>query len=296
MYNYAVITDAVEGLILVDVNTLVDGDPRNNFFKRAVTWNAGGVLTGARHVTIGGHFAYIATDAGLVTIDLNDPLKPVHTSTIPMNDARQSDLQFRYLFVTDAEGLKVLDVTKQAAPRLVAGAHVPMDNAQGLYLARTYAYVAAGAQGLMIVDIEKPEAPKLLKSFTYGGKMNDTQDVVIGSTNASLFAYIADGINGMKVLQLTSPDSQPNFYGFSPEPMPELIAWRQTKWPALGVSKGLDRDRAVDESGHQMAVFGRLGSRPFTRPEMENLFIGEDGKPFSVTDTPDMENYVSAPK
>ena len=39
IYNYAVITDAEEGLILVDVNTLQDGEPRNNFLKRALTWN-----------------------------------------------------------------------------------------------------------------------------------------------------------------------------------------------------------------------------------------------------------------
>ncbi len=296
IYNYAFITDAKEGLILVDVNTLADGDPRNNFFKRALTWNESEVLDGARHITLAGHFAYITTDAGLVTIDLSDPLKPVHTSTIAMNDARQSDVQFRYLFVTDAEGLKVLNITNQAKPKLVAGATVAMDNAQGLYLARTYAYVAAGTQGLMIVDIERPEAPKLYMVETADGKISDAQDVVVGSTNASLFAYVADGVNGMKILQLTSPDSQPNFYGFSPEPKPELIAWRKTKWPALGLAKGLDRDRAVDESGHQIAVFGRLGSRPFTRTEMEGLFLTKDGKPFSVTDKPDFVDYVSKPK
>jgi hypothetical protein len=53
IYSYAVITDSEEGLILVNVNTLADGDPRNNNLKRAVTWNEGGVLKGARHVTPG---------------------------------------------------------------------------------------------------------------------------------------------------------------------------------------------------------------------------------------------------
>ena len=36
----------------------------------------------------------------------------------------------------------------------------------------------------------------------------------------------------------------------------DLFEW------ALALSKGLDRDRAVDETGGQIAVFGRLGSRP----------------------------------
>ena len=38
-----------------------------------------------------------------------------------------------------------------------------------------------------------------------------SQDVIVGSTNASLFAYVADGRNGMKVLQLTSPGEPAQF-------------------------------------------------------------------------------------
>ena len=80
-----------------------------------------------------------------------------------------------------------------------------------------------------------------------------------------MIAYVADGKNGLKVVQLTSPESQPRFYGFSPDPKPELIAWYPTEYPAFALSKGLDRDRGVDETGNQIAVFGRLGSRPFTQ-------------------------------
>jgi hypothetical protein len=96
----------------------------------------------------------------------------------------------------------------------------------------------------------------------------------------------------LKVVQLTSPSTQPNFYGFSPAPMPELIAWARTPSPALSMSKGLDRDRGVDESGGQIAVFGRLGSRPFTRPEMERLFINSKGVPFKVSDSGSMNSWV----
>ena len=124
--------------------------------------------------------------------------------------------------------------------------------------------------------------------------MNDAEDVIVGSTNASLFAYVADGRNGLKVIQLTSPASQPNFYGFSPPPKPELIAWAKTRTPALALSKGLDRDRAVDETGHQIAVFGRLGSRPFNRPEMERFFLDAWDRPYRVTNAPDLAAWVAA--
>ena len=93
------------------------------------------------------------------------------------------------------------------------------------YVARTYAYVAAGNEGLVIVDVEKPGgACACYQRFTADGTLNDARDVIVATTNASLFAYVADGKNGLKVLQLTSPESQPKFYGFSPEPKPQLIA------------------------------------------------------------------------
>jgi hypothetical protein len=74
--------------------------------------------------------------------------------------------------------------------------------------------------------------------------------------------------------------------------MPELIAWAKTPSPALALSKGLDRDRAVDETGVNMAVFGRLGSRPFSRKEMERLFMTPKGIPYKVIDKPTMADYV----
>ncbi|HYG30831.1 MAG TPA: hypothetical protein VD887_11530 [Allosphingosinicella sp.] len=293
LYSYAVVTDAEEGLILVDVNTLADGDPRNNFLRRAVTWNEGNVLAGARHVTLAGRIAYVAAAAGLVVVDLDDPLHPRHLATVPLRDARASAIQFRYLWVTTADGVQLLDVTDLSRPRLIPEATFAMADARRLYLARTYAYVAAGADGLVILDVTNPERPRGGPPIAWpAGQAPDASDVIVGSTNASLFAYVADGRNGFKLFQLTSPESQPNFYGFSPRPVPQLIAWARTPSPALALSKGLDRDRAVDETGNQIAVFGRLGSRPFTRSEMERLFLNRRGIPYRVVDRGSLEDWM----
>jgi len=293
IYSYAAISDAQEGLILVNVDTLADGNPRNNYLTRAVTWNPRGLLDGARHVMLGGYYAYVTTPRGVVIVDLNEPRSPRHVATIPLEDARSTVLQFRYLFVTSAAGLSVIDVTQPAKPQLLPG-NVPLANAQGVYVARTYAYVAAGAQGLAIIDVEKPEAPRLVQLYDADGRLNDARDVIVGSTNASLFAYVADGRNGLKVLQLTAPDTQPKFYGFSPEPRPQLIAWRATQTPAIALSKGLERDRGVDETGGQVAVFGRIGSRPFTREEMDRFYRRADGSVWSVDDVGRIEDYLPA--
>ncbi len=281
IYNYAVITDSVEGLILTDVGTLTDGDPRNNFLERAVTWNDNNVLAGARDITIGGRYAYVMTPKQLVIVDLDEPLTPRYVAAIPMNDGRAVFQQFRYLFVTDADGLKVIDITDPGQPRLTAN-HVPIANAHRLSVARTFAYVASGEEGLVIIDVTQPTEPVLFQVFKDG--LSDARDVVVATTNASLFAYVADGASGLKVLQLTSPDSQPRYYGFSPDPVPELIAHYRTADPAISLSRGLERDRAVDESGGQVAVFNRVGSGPLTESDMHHLYLDDQGKPWYVSD------------
>ena len=65
------------------------------------------------------------------------------------------------------------------------------------------------------------------------------------------------------------------------------IATKKTRGPAVGISEGLDRDRAVDESGNQLSVFGRRGARPFNAQEMRKLYISSaTGQFYTVSDTP----------
>ncbi|HWW20165.1 MAG TPA: multiheme c-type cytochrome [Steroidobacteraceae bacterium] len=284
LYHYAYITDAEEGLILTNVDTLVDGEARNNFFSRALTWNPDGILKGARHITIGGSQLYITTPRGLVIVSVDNPLTPKVIAQLPLPDPRATALQFRYLFVTDAKGLEVVDVTHPDKPRLLPNNVIALNDAHRVYVARTYAYVAAGREGLVIVNAERPEALREYQRFNAGGALSDARDVVVASTNASLYAYVADGSGGLKVLQLTSPESQPKFYGFSPEPKPQLIASFATERPAMSLSKGLDRDRAVDESGNEIAVFGRRGARPLSLDEMKALYLDASGNPWFVPD------------
>lgn len=296
VYKYAFITDAEEGLIATDIQTLADGEARNNGVTRAMTWNENGVLNGARHLALAGTTFYVATDLGIVVLDLDDPLKPRYIKTIAIADARASQVQFRYLFVTAKDGLHVVDITKPENAFEVASAMLPLRDARKLHVARTYAYIANGADGLAIVDVTNPELPKLYEMFNAGGKLTDARDVIVGTTNASLFAYVADGVNGLKVIQLTSPESQPKFYGFAPEPKPQMIAWYPTSKPALSLSRGLERDRAVDETGHQVAVFGRIGSRPFTLEESRRLFLKADGTPWYVSNSEDDRDTAAAPQ
>ncbi len=299
LYGFLYVADKEEGLVIIGdpnlkskspgVGTLLDGNPANNFLKRALAFNPDGVLTGAHRITIAGTYAYILTDKALVVVDLDNPLAPSVTANIGtpvLSDPRGIAVQFRYAFVVDRQGLKVLDVTDLSQPKPVANALVPLEEARNVYVARTYAYVSAGKQGLGIIDVEKPDAPKLDQLFTAEGQLNDVNDVKIGMVAASAFAFVADGKNGVRVLQILSPwDDPAHFSGFSPRPTPKLIATAHTRGPALAISKGIDRDRAVDESGNQLAVFGRRGARPLNRAEMRSLYIhSRTGDPYSATD------------
>ncbi len=282
LYRYAYVADREEGLVVVDVDMLNDGDPENNFLERVATFNPSGTLDGARYITIAGTHAYLLTARGLAVVSIDDPLKPTIVAELgapDLTDPRAITVQFRYAFATDAEGLKVIDVTVPAAPRLAAA--LPLAEAGELYVARTYAYVPAGSQGLAIVDVEKAGAPVLVQMYNAGGTLNDTRSVRVGGTYGSAFAYVADGRNGLRVLQLLSPGEDIAATAFSPPPSPQLIATYATHGPALTLSKGLERDRAVDESGNQIAVFGRLGARPFNREEMERLYL-RNGALFTV--------------
>jgi hypothetical protein len=299
LYAYLYVADKFEGLIVVNAATLLDGNPLNNYLKRQLdqtkypngAFNPDGALTGANNITIAGKYAYVTTDRELVIVDLDDPLNPGIIKRIgapALDSPKAIAVQFRYGFIVDSTGFKVLDLTDPSQARVVDGAAVRLPNTADVYVARTYAYVACRQNGIVIINIRQPEKPIVDQSFTAGGELDDVRQVKIAMTNASLFAYVADGINGLRIVQLTSPETMPTYAGFSPRPQPRLIASFKTKGTALAVSKPLDRDRAVDESGNQIAVFGRRGARPFTFEETERMLRTNNGTGefFTVTDEP----------
>jgi hypothetical protein len=307
IYAWVFVTDREEGLVMATVGTLLDGNPDNNFFdkEKIIRFNPDGKLTGAMHSFMAGTNLYVVGKNGLFVIGLNnkelvepkivgevlsvgDDVRSLKSNSDGdssprhlLKNPRAVGVQFRYAFVTDDEGFKVLDVTEPTKPKLIPGAFVPLKNAQRFYLARTYAYVADGADGLAFIDISNPEKPKLEHLYNADGKLTDTRAVQIGSVSASEFALVADGKNGLQILQLISPENVPESAGFSPKPNPKWIAMFPTKSPAVAVSRGLDRDRVVDESGNQTVVFGRRGSRPFNLEEMKK-FYERDGSLYTV--------------
>jgi hypothetical protein len=279
IYAWAFVTDRDEGLVMVTVGRLVDGDPENNFLdkEKIVRFNPENKLNGAMHSFMAGTNLFVVAERGLFVLGLSNteltgPTLLAELSQGEFKNPRAVGVQFRYAFVTDDEGFKVVDISDPLRPKMVPGAVVPLQHAQRFYLARTYAYVANGPEGLAFIDITNPEKPRLDRMYNADGALSDTRAVQIGSVSASMFALVADGRNGLRVLQMISPENVREHMGFSPRPNPKLIATFPTKGPALAVSRGLDRDRVVDETGNQTVVFGRRGSRPFQLAEMEAFY------------------------
>jgi hypothetical protein len=287
VFGFLYVADAEEGLILIGAGTTIDGNPINNFLKRQVTFNPDGLLCGAQYVHIVGHYAYVACDAGLVVVNLDNPLEPKVETVIDskfIHKPKSIQTQFRYCYVVDEEGIKILDISDIAKPQPKSLIRIP--DCHNIYVARTYAYVSAGKRGMVILDITNAEEPKLDQVFTANGAMTDVRDIKLGITYNTSFAYVADGANGMRIVQLSSPQ-QPGNDGFSPRPCPKLIATYKVPHggKVLGVGKPLDRDRAVDESGHQIGVFGRVGARPFNAEEQRKMYM-KDGHVWKVSDDP----------
>ena len=289
IFGYAFISDRVEGLVIVDITTVSDGIPTNNSLRRTAAFNPGNELAGATSITLGGNYAYITSPTGLFVVDVSKPTTPAIVARVPapqLNKPTRVAIQFRYAFVIDADGLKVINISEPTRPAVVANARVPIAQAHGIYVARTYAYIAAGRQGLVIVDIEKAEQPRIDQEFTANGAITDARDVKVGMIATSLFAFIADGPGGLKVIELTSPATVPGNQGYAPRPAPRLVSSARTNGTAIGISEGYRRDRAVDESGNQMSVFGRRGARPFNQQEMRKLYMKPDGTVWTVTNRP----------
>src|SRR5439155_8409963 len=117
-------TDREEGLVMVSVGTLVDGDPNNNFLdqEKVIRFNPDGKLTGAMHSFMAGTNLYVVGKNGLFVLGLrNDALAApllIGELTGGLKNPCAVGVQFRYGFVTDEEGFKVVDISEPTKPKV----------------------------------------------------------------------------------------------------------------------------------------------------------------------------------
>ena len=162
-------TDKYEGLILVGAGTLLDGNPLNNFLQRELTFNPDGILCGAAAITIVGTYAYICCDAGLVVVVAGRPEEAAgdggRSATTSLKHPQAVQVQFRYAFVCDDEGIKVLDVTDLAQPAAGQRRCSCTRRTASTWRGPTPTSRPAG-EGLVILDIESRSSRGSTRSST----------------------------------------------------------------------------------------------------------------------------------
>ena len=170
-----------EGLILTEVRQVPqDGEPRNNFLTRALTWNEGDVLKGARYLTIAGTHFYVSWDAGVVELDMDDPLHPKVMAVIPIEGAQGTMVQFRYLFVAGAGGTpNGVDITDPSKPVILDSARVAARPRQSrLRLAHLSPMRRRKATGSPSSMSSGPIGRSSTMQYNADGKLGDVRDVV----------------------------------------------------------------------------------------------------------------------
>jgi hypothetical protein len=125
----------------------------------------------ANGVAVGGEFAYVAAgSAGMHVVALGaDRRTPAIIATLNLNaSANDITLAGNVAYLATSGGLKVVDVTAPAAPRLL-GTFAGVGNAMGVKVRGTTAYVVAGGT-LSIVSVANPGAMIQAGSIDLGGR------------------------------------------------------------------------------------------------------------------------------
>ncbi len=141
-------------------------------------------------VAVQGNYAYVGIGPRLVVLDVSNPADPTMAGQTALLADSVQDVYVvgAYAFVIDGTGLVAVDVSNPAAPVAVGTYDLPCC-ANGVYVAGSHAYVAAGDAGLRVIDVSNPAAPVAVGFYETPG---DAYDVyVVGD-----YAYVADGGGG----------------------------------------------------------------------------------------------------
>jgi hypothetical protein len=121
-----------------------------------------------------------------------------------------------YAYTADLYGLTVYDVSDPANPAKVGELLLP-EEASGVAVSGSVAYVADGESGLQIIDVTDPSAPSRLGSYDTPGYAWDV--ALFGNV-----AYVADEASGLQIIDVSDPTA------------PSLIGSVATRRPALDVA------------------------------------------------------------
>ena len=93
----------------------------------------------------------------------------------------------------------MIDVANPQSPQIVGSVHTP-DDAYGVALSGTLAYVADRDSGLYVIDITDPQSPQIVGNI-------DTPGSARGVAVSGTLAYVADWHGGLQVIDIADPQN-----------------------------------------------------------------------------------------
>jgi len=156
----------------------------------------------ANNVEVSQGYAYVAAgSAGLVVVNVSDPLHPaiVATRDTPGN-ADDVRIVGRYAYVADGpSGVQIIDILNPLVPTIVGSVDTPGD-AMDVMVSNNIAYIADGSNGLVIADVSSPSSPIVVGSVRTGGTAR-------GVDVSGNYALIADDSpsSALRVINVANP-------------------------------------------------------------------------------------------
>ena len=173
----------------------------------------GSLNTGtAYRVFVQGETAYVATNDGVVVIDIHDRSRPKKTALIPLKSAAFGVFASgNWVYIAGpADGLVIADVTDKTSPRVVgtyAGGGINEVCAAG-----KTAYASTQAGDLLIISVADPAQPDLSGTYKAQGGMGlmvaCLQDVVYFSGSNKGLDVVDVSDPSKPVLKMTVPRTQ----------------------------------------------------------------------------------------
>jgi len=155
----------------------------------------------ANNVKVSGGFAFVASgSAGLVVVDIADPVFPTVVATLDTpGNANDVRVVGNLAFVADgSSGLQVADVSDPLHPRIIGSVDTP--GSANDVAVNSEVLVADGSAGLQVISVANPAAPMILGSL-------DTAGTAKGVAVEGTVAVVADGTGGARVVDVSTPSS-----------------------------------------------------------------------------------------
>lgn len=198
-------------------------------------------------VELNGQYAYLATDEGLVVLDVTDLSQPEKVGEYRLDGgATTIALDGIQAYLGSADGLWIVNVSSPASPSLSGNTSLPGPTFD-VAVNEGLAYVACGEHGLRIVNVSEPALAGELGSHVISGTARAV--VVVDGV-----AFVAWGQAGLQTIDVSDPED--------PQPLDSIDAGE-----TLGLAVRGDRTYlAVNNSGlHEVDISnpGDLGQRGF---------------------------------